>query len=109
MNSTQSKKNRPQLNGELRYACRHGELDRAKELVAEGAEIDGADFYGKTPLHGAAEWGRLDVVQYLVERGADFNRKTNKGLTPLELARAFNHPRVVIYLKEMSEQYGEGE
>jgi ankyrin repeat protein len=55
-------------------------------LLAAGADINGKDSRGLTPLHEAARWGWNDVVRFLVERGADLQAKDNRGLTPVDSA-----------------------
>jgi uncharacterized protein len=55
-------------------------------LLAAGGEINGIDFRGQTPLHGAAFWGWNEVVQFLVDHHADLNAKDLKGKTPIDSA-----------------------
>jgi ankyrin repeat protein len=55
-------------------------------LLAAGADINGKDSRGLTPLHEAARWGWNDVVRFLVDRGADLQAKDNRGLTPVDSA-----------------------
>lgn len=96
--------NQEQFNGKLRYACRYGDLQTAKAMIDQGADIDGEDFYGQTALHGAAQWGNLTIIQYLAEKGAQLDKRSNKGWTPLEEAKKFNHLKVVEYLEGLLKQ-----
>ncbi len=60
------------LTSELRSAAREGDLERVKELVAQGADVNGsagAREWG-LPLWWAAFRGHLDVAEYLVSCGA---------------------------------------
>lgn len=61
--------------------------DLTRWLVDQGAELDFADIYGKTPLHSrAGHWqGNIAV---LLELGADVNHQASKGETPLHRAAA---------------------
>jgi uncharacterized protein len=74
-----------------------GEESEALEAVAmlleRGADINGVDNNGDTPMHGAAANNYPRVVNLLAERGADPNiwSKPNKtGRTPLYLAEGYN-------------------
>ncbi len=55
----------------LRDAAQQGEIAKVKLLLDLGADIDGADPGGVTPLHKAAENGRVETVRLLLERGAN--------------------------------------
>lgn len=71
-----------------------------KLLKDAGASVNGADVYGLTALHGAAEHGWNDTVKVLVADGADLQPKDKKGLTPIDHAagrheRAFLEPEHV--------------
>jgi ankyrin repeat protein len=92
---------------DLRTAAYIGRLDKVKEHLANGADIDlrpiqmdSAAFeelfaiYGKvppepneprgdTPLHGAVEGGHADIVEFLVAIGADLQARDNADRTPL--------------------------
>lgn len=57
-------------------------------LVANGADIDAKDKYGKTPLAEAVVWGSIDVVETLIALGASINIKDSDGGTPLDWAVA---------------------
>jgi len=50
-------------------------------------DVNAADDYGYTALHGAALRGSPDIVKFLVDKGADFNVKTrDEDWTPLRIA-----------------------
>lgn len=96
-----------QLNGKLRYACRKGMLEEAKEFLKQGADINGTDAFGQTPLHGAAQWGNVAIVEFLVEQGAKINVQTHEGITPLDLAKKYYHLKVADYLEEQMKRQQE--
>ena len=50
--------------------------DVVKFALENGAEINKADLYGRTPLHLAAAVDYGDMVQYLIENGAELGRET---------------------------------
>ncbi len=52
-------------------------------LVKEGADVDGKDRLGDTPLHWAVMKRKPKVVKVLLQAGADVNIKGDLGCTPL--------------------------
>jgi ankyrin repeat protein len=65
-------------------------LGRDKEVVQMlldgGADVNGADRWGRTPLHRAVESHDFALASLLVSRGADVNRKDSTNRTPLSYA-----------------------
>jgi uncharacterized protein len=56
------------------------------EALKEGADVNGADPEGYTPLMYAANLGLVENVKALLANGADQNRKSNRGETAASLA-----------------------
>jgi len=52
---------------------------RLKELIRRGADVNGTDTYGWTPLWNALNYGHLEAAKVLIEGGADV--KTQRYLT----------------------------
>lgn len=50
-----------------------GDLERVKECLANGADIEARDDNGKTALMVAVVADSFELVKYLVEQGADIN------------------------------------
>lgn len=67
----------------LMYLCVLGETDRAKALIADGAQVNRL---GWTPLHYAASRGRIDTMRMLLGHGAIVNAPGPDGTTPLMMA-----------------------
>jgi hypothetical protein len=67
----------------LMYVSLVGDLERAKALVARGAQIN---HLGWTPLHYAASTGKLPVVRYLLAQGALPNAPAPDGSSPILMA-----------------------
>ena len=67
----------------LCYAANSGFQATIQELKEVGADVKGADYEGRTPLHIAAAKGHLSIVEYLIENGANVNAKDFKNRTPL--------------------------
>ena len=79
----------------LLLACEQGNFEKAKELVAKGADINARDNNGRTPLMIACEKGQSDMVIYLLANGADISVIINSSvLTPQFLKQ---HPELVKY------------
>src|ERR1041385_6268928 len=58
----------------LHGAARHGQLDRVKQLLAEGADPNARESGDNTtPLHWAAACADVDIVRALLDAGADVN------------------------------------
>jgi O-glycosyl hydrolase/ankyrin repeat protein len=77
-------------------------LNRLRDLIAAGAEVDARDVAGRTPLHWAAWQGYSvmennptpEVVQLLLDAKADPNAVDEKGRTPLHYAAQMLYPRL---------------
>ena len=52
-------------------ACRNGNIDIARMLLARGAQIDHRGFFGAPGLHWAAINGHGALVRWLLDEGAD--------------------------------------
>ncbi|KAJ3994917.1 ankyrin repeat-containing domain protein [Lentinula boryana] len=87
----------------LHWAASSGDLDIARYLIDQKAEVDkvdgsveelvgaGADVNrkndkGLTPLHYAASKSRINIGKLLISRGADINAKDKANQTPLHRA-----------------------
>jgi ankyrin repeat protein len=75
------------MNG-LHRCASAGNLERVKELVKGGANIEELDQDGETALLLACYEGHHDIVVYLVEHGANVAHTTTEGTTTLHSACA---------------------
>jgi hypothetical protein len=90
----------PRMVGErFCKAARNGEIDAVEKLLAEGADINGHDLYGTTPLMCASIEGKIEMVNFLLSRQADVNG-TNPRFkdTALMYAAGYHHPEIVKIL-----------
>jgi ankyrin repeat protein len=82
----------------LHEAAANGNLNVMKLLVKYGADVNGRNTSGETPLHLAAHFGHADAADYLLQNGAHLNEQTvYTKQTPLMVA-AENGQKNVIRL-----------
>ena len=79
----------------LHGAAKAGNLADAKRYLAEGAQVDARDEWGRTPLHDAPAAGHVDVAALLLDRGADPNARADVDMTPLHLAAMLGRAEMV--------------
>ena len=70
----------------LHDAVKQGDFVAAEKLLADGADVNVADYMDQTPLHNAAANGNLASARLLLEAGADPHATDANGKTPLDLA-----------------------
>lgn len=74
---------------ELHYAVIDRNLERIKELLRQGVNVNLADRNGWTPLHFAAQNSDEGMARLLLDSGASVDPRDANGNTPLSTA-AFN-------------------
>jgi hypothetical protein len=74
------------MSNELHLCAEYGELERVKQLVEGGANIEELDEDGMTALLRASSTGQSDTVVYLVEHGANVAHTARDGTTALHWA-----------------------
>ncbi len=84
----------------IHSAAARKNLEIAKLLIENGANIDAQQMSGVRPLHSAAHNNDFPMVTLLVENGADVNAKTNEDKSPLQMAEEHNFETVIQYLKK---------
>ncbi len=72
-------------------AARTGNIEAAKQAIADGIDVNAEDYRGLTPLHEAAAFGHNEVAELLIAKGAEVNAiivsgGSNKNKTPLDFA-----------------------
>ncbi len=70
-------------NTPLVNAIREGNVEMARDLIAEGSNVTFKNKSGYTPLHFAADRNLIDIVKLLLEKGAEINATNNYKMTPL--------------------------
>jgi glutaminase len=89
---------RRQLLVDLCWASSEGDCDGIQRLLVRGADLNAADYDGRTPLHLAASEGRADAVTALLKLGASPTKLDRWGNTPQDDARREGHVEVAELL-----------
>ena len=71
----------------LHQSAIDGNLECAKALVTNGANVNSVDCEKWTPLHAAAMTGHADLVIFLLQSGADATLKNEDGETAYDIAK----------------------
>lgn len=83
----------------LALAARGGLDAFVGAMLAKGADLNGADDWGYTPLHMAAKYGHASTMRKLIAAKANPNaRASNDGFTPLHLAVIDRHEEAIAVL-----------
>ena len=72
----------------LLHAIHKAQPAATSALLDAGANPNGTDTYGTTPLMMAAGYGYTDIVKILLGRGANPRLATKDGVTAIDLARS---------------------
>jgi hypothetical protein len=83
----------------LMEACIVGDIKAATEFLARGADINGRDEYGNTPLMLACRNCHLEVVKLLLESGCDFTLTDRYSKKAIDIAEDWGYPTIVELLK----------
>ncbi|KAK8342103.1 hypothetical protein V6Z12_A08G209200 [Gossypium hirsutum] len=86
------------LGDALHRAARIGDVNGMKCCISEGANMNGKDQNGWTPLHRAAFKGKTECVRALISYGGDINGVDNNGYTPLHRAVEAGHVEAALVL-----------
>ncbi|MFA5292087.1 MAG: ankyrin repeat domain-containing protein [Phycisphaerae bacterium] len=67
-------------------AANRGNIEKVKELIAKGYNVNERDDANWTPLHRAIQSGNKEIAAILIANGADVNAENNIGGIPIMLA-----------------------
>lgn len=87
----------------LMYAISKSDMDSIKILVENGANVNGLNNIGRSPLHQLTKFRIKDsqeILDYFLSKGANINLQDNFGMTPLYLAAFIDNVDAVnMFLK----------
>jgi len=73
-------------DGALVDALQSGDRQEAIRIIEAGADVNGADTLGTTPLMWAARYGDAEIVDRLIRAGADLSADNEFGVTAMSEA-----------------------
>ena len=87
----------------LHHAAINGHITVADFLLANGADINAKDIWGRTPLFvGIYEeplvQDHTPITEFLISMGADINCKDEQGAAPLHMAAFFGERQIIALL-----------
>ena len=87
---------------DIHTAALENNTDAIRTALENGANPNGFNLIGFSPLHSAARQGNVDMARLLVENGANVNIRTNTSSrdAPLHIATLNNHVAMVNFLLE---------
>ena len=83
----------------LMLAAEAGAIDRARRLIAQGANVQARDADGWTALMLAAKEGHTEIAKLLLDKGADPDVRDRFGVTVLDCARTSGRPELIELLQ----------
>jgi len=90
----------PTAKTPLWKAAMFGEIEPAKQAIADGADVNAKGERGLTPLHfavvAALDSGDNKVIELLIANGADVNAKDDSGLTPLDSVKRLSEAAALV-------------
>ena len=90
-------KNNQDLTNQLFKAIENNNLQKVKNILAQGVDVNKPSHYG-TPLNIAAYRGRIEVIKELLKyEGIDVNKPSYYG-TPLNIAVSNNNTKIITVL-----------
>jgi len=89
-----------ELDSQLIEAVKAKNIDKVKNLLFEGADIDSADENYYTPLHWAAYNNDIEMVKFLIKEGADIYFSDKSGQLALDYAKEKNYLEIIKILQD---------
>lgn len=94
------------LNDKFIQAVQRNDVNAVKSHLSHGADVNGKNADGFTPLHFAVRINSKEMLQFLLDNAADPIQSSTKGNTPLHTAASLGHTELagilVDHVKENS-------
>ncbi|MDH1657963.1 ankyrin repeat domain-containing protein [Pseudomonas mosselii] len=91
----------------LMEACWRGDIEEARQLIKDGADVNARNKNGTTPLMYAKTYafstGNITLIELLLKNGADIDARDNAGKT----AADYTIERCALILKALSGPHDE--
>ena len=81
-------------------AAENGNIEAARQAIADGADVDTLDKRGRAPIQNALHSNNIEAVKLLIDNGANLNTKAPNSWTPLYEAVLMGHMETVKLLIE---------
>jgi ankyrin repeat protein len=88
------------LVARLDDSVNEGDLESVRYLLEQGADVNGRNVLGDTPLMAAAHVGSARMVRLLLASGADAGARNGRGETAEDIAGALGHREVLSSLAD---------
>jgi ankyrin repeat protein len=89
--------------GALIYAASEGDIEKVKELLDEGVDVNSRGHDGRTALMEAAYAGHKEMAKLLLDKGANFGMKKNDGATPLSFAQGGKFTEIINMINQAAD------
>ncbi|MDB4668749.1 ankyrin repeat domain-containing protein [bacterium] len=73
----------PKADRALLDAAGNGNIEAARQAIADGADVDTLDKRGRAPIQNALHSNNIEAVKLLIDNGANLNTKAPNSWTPL--------------------------
>ena len=83
----------------LCLAISKGDIEKVKQIIAYGIDVNDTTNRGMTPLMYAAIYNQSEIAKLLLEKGANLNLKDKSGSTALDHAKTSGSNEVMEILK----------
>ena len=90
----------PKADRALLDAAENGNIEAARQAIADGADVDTLDKRGRAPIQNALHSNNIEAVKLLIDNGANLNAKVANSWTPLYEAVLMGHMETVKLLIE---------